>query len=177
MATLKTFRKGDSFSLEFDLADYPASEGWQLSYKLRGASAIDIDATIEDQKYLVNANPATTNTWAEGDYWAFAVVSLGGEIATVELGETKILPSLTGLTTLDQRSHVKKVLDALDALLEGKATEDMAEMSIGNRSLKKMGPDELLKWKKYYSELYRRELDQKAISEGKKPKSRILVRF
>lgn len=174
VTTLQKFRKGDSFNLEFDLQDFPATEGWQLSYKLRGPAAINIAATIDDGQYLVNASPATTGAWIDGNYWAFAVVSLAGEIVTVELGETKILPSLTDLTTLDQRSHVKKVLDALEALLEGKALEDVAEFTIGNRSLTAMKPDELLKWKDHYSKLYRRE---KATAEGKKPKNRVLVRF
>lgn len=177
VTVIPQFRSGDSFLLEFDLDAYPASEGWTLEYSLRGPSAIDVSGSIQSDLYQVSADPETTNDWAVGDYLAFVVVSLGSQKATIELGKTTILPSLTGLAPFDTRSHVKKVLDALESLLESKASKDVDNYTIANRSLTKLSPDELLKWQKYYRSRYVKEQNDLAIQTGNPPKNRVLASF
>ena len=53
-----------------DLPDYPADDGWVLTYNLRGASVIDIVAiTYQDKSFEVNVVAATTAAYTIGDYW------------------------------------------------------------------------------------------------------------
>lgn len=96
----------------------------------------------------------------------------------MESGQIEILPDLAQATTdSDFRSHVKKVLDAIESLLEGKATADAMSYSIGGRSISKMGPTELLKWRDVYRVEYERELDAEGIAKGLDSRRRIGVRF
>ena len=47
-------------------------------------------------------------------------------------------------TAVTSDSFAKRCLDAIEAVLEGKASEDVANYSIQNRSLSKFSHDELL---------------------------------
>ena len=42
------------------------------------------------------------------------------------------------------------MLDAIEALIEGRATKDVSSYSIAGRSLTRMTPDELVKWRSTY---------------------------
>lgn len=179
MADLKisNFRAGDSFKLVFDLDDYPAVDGWDLTYYLKGANSYSINATLVDGQYEVAESSANTANWVAGAYGAFLQVSKSGEKHTLELGQTTILAAMSALTNYDPRSHVKKVLDALESLMLGKASKDVDSYSIAGRQLTKMKPEEILKWKSHYGELYRRELAAEKIAQGKKSGNTVVVRF
>lgn len=65
-----------------------------------------------------------------------------------------------------RKLHLETVINALETVLEGKATKDTQSYSIGDRSISKMSPDELLTWRnKYYQELRNVE-NQIRVSEG-----------
>src|SRR5688572_20765454 len=160
------FRAGDTFKLLFDLDDYPAGDGWALDYILAGATNQTIAATVVDGEFQVLADTATTAAWTAGNYTAFAQVSKDGETFTIELGSMRLLGALAD--GYDGRSHVKKTLDALEALIEGKASKDVDSYSIAGRQLTKMKPDELLKWLNQYRQLYRAELAALSVKQGKR---------
>lgn len=155
---LKTFRAGDSFSLTFDDETYPAADGWGLTYTLVGPSKQEIEAILDESQYLVEESATNTAVWEAGTYWVYAVFSLGSDKHTLEYGQTEVLAVLG--ETLDNRSHVKRTLDALEAMIEGKATDDVQSYSIGDRQLSKMTPTELLTWYDKYKRLYKAELNQ-----------------
>lgn len=104
-----------------------------------------------------------------------AVIS---EKHTLENGQVEILPDLTqAISTTDLRSHAKKVLEAIESLLEGKPAYDVASYSIAGRSVSKMSPEELIKWRSFYKTEYERELEAEAIARGEDNPRRIGVRF
>lgn len=179
MADLKitNFRAGDTFKLAFDLDAYPAADGWALTYYLKGENSYSINASIVDGQYEVLESAANTANWVAGVYGAFFQVSKDDEKYTLELGQTTILAAMSALANYDPRSHVKKVLDALEALILGKASKDVDSYSIAGRQLTKMKPEEILKWKSHYAELYRRELGAERVAQGKKPGNTVVVRF
>jgi len=78
----------------------------------------------------------------------------------------------------DRIKHVETVIAALETVLEGKATSDTDSYSIADRSISKMSPDELLRWRtKYYNELKSLQ-DSLALSVGGKISGRrISTRF
>jgi hypothetical protein len=69
------------------------------------------------------------------------------------------------------------VLDALEAVIEGKATSDQLSYSIAGRSISKMSPAEILQWRDLYKTEYQREMDAEKISQGIESPRRIGVRF
>lgn len=170
-------RAGDTFLLNFDLDDYPASEGWAITYNLRGPSQIDIIGSIDQGQYEIEALSATTANWTPGDYWAFITVNLAGQKKTIEAGQTKILPALSSLNNFDGRTHNQKVRDALKSLIEGKAEQDVDSYSIAGRSLTKLNPKDLLQWYRYYVNECRKEENEAKRARGEAVSSSILARF
>lgn len=169
--------KGDSVIWRKSLADYPATS-WTLTYYIRGAAALDITATADGSAYVISISAAQTDTLSAGDYWWQAVATSGAQQVTVASGVITVRPSLSDLAAgYDGRSHVKKVLDALEATLEDKATLDQLSYSIQGRSLSKMSPEDLYRWRDKYARMYAQELEQQRIARGLKSRRKVQIRF
>jgi len=146
---------------------------------------ITITAAADGDDYAISVLPATTRSWVKGIYsWMAYVYKTTGDPAvisekhTLENGQVEILPDLTqAISTTDLRSHAKKVLEAIESLLEGKPAYDVASYSIAGRSVSKMSPEELIKWRSFYKTEYERELEAEAIARGEDNPRRIGVRF
>ena len=149
---------GDTLDFVTTLPDYPASGGYTLKYRLSPrttGSAIDITCSASGDDHRCGAAASVTALWAAGEYSWSCWVEKGAErysgTAYPWRGECTILPNPATTTTYDARSHARKVLDAIEAILEGKATADVAEYTIGGRSLKKMDVPDLLQWRQRYA--------------------------
>lgn len=182
-----TLRAGDTIEWDESVSDYPASDGWTLAFVLTkyGQSLITIAAVADGDNYAITITAAISAAWTSGIYsWqAYVYKEAGSPVAitekyTLESGQVQILPNITQATsTTDLRSHAKKVLDAIEALLEGKATADVMSYSIAGRSISKMNPEELIKWRSFYKTEYQRELEAEGIARGEDNPRRIGVRF
>ena len=87
---------GDTAKWLKTLADYPATEGWVLTYTLiSAASKISIVATPDGDKHLVNVAPSVTTTWAAGDYDYRAQVIKDADAYTVGAGRMTVQPSFS----------------------------------------------------------------------------------
>lgn len=180
-----TLRAGDTISWTDSLSDYPATSGWTLAYALRAKdkSAITITASTSGTDFLISVLPSASKAWNSGIYSWQAYVYKGPspdftERVTIGTGTVEILPDLFLVgTQTDLRSHVKKVLDAIESILEGKSTTDVMAYSIAGRSISKMNPTELLKWRDLYRSEYQRELDAEGVAKGLDSGRRIGVRF
>ncbi len=143
-------------------SDYAPSL-YTLSYKARlegtGSTVITITAVTSGSDYLVEEDSATTAAYTVGVYhWdAYITRDSDSERVRFDSGTFEVVADRAVATT-DPRSHAKKMVDLLESLLEGKAVSDVSSYSIQGRSLTKMNPDELLKWRNYYKrELLREE--------------------
>jgi len=159
-------------------ADYPASAGWSLSYELRStAAAITIAATASGDIFQVVVSAATSAVYAAGIYAWAAFVAKGAERFRVRAGQLEVKPNLAAAGAADRRTHVKKVLDAIEAVLEARATRDQQEVSIEGRMLRYMPLPELLVFRSAYQAEYQRELAAERIAQGLSGRTRILTRF
>ena len=77
----------------------------------------------------------------------------------------------------DTRSHAKKVLDAINAVIEGTATEEQESYQIKDRSLKRRSVSELLELRSFYKAEYARELAEERIAQGLGNPNKIRTRF
>ena len=162
--------------------DFPASDSWALKYYLtKEGKTIELTAsqygTTDD--YLVQIPFATSIDYQPGIYKWQAFVEKATERYLVDSGEVEILVSYINKTTggYDSRSHVEKVLDALEARLEGRATREQNDMVIGGETISVMPITSLLAWKTHYVELRRNEIRKQRIKNGKGHSDTILVRF
>ena len=148
-------------------SEAPASL-WTLTYALRGPSNdIDITATAEtDETFLVNVAAVTTTGYTAGDYFWQAKVTDGTDEVIIGNGKVtieKILEDETG--AVDRRTHAKKTLDALEAVIENKATLDQRTVKLGGTvpvELQLMSPEELYNWR----DKYKREVAAEEAAEN-----------
>lgn len=133
-----TVTRGDTITWTRQLESYPANQAWILKYFLRGPAQIDITATASGADHLVNVTAATSATYVAGKYSWQARVEKGAEKYTVDTGALEILPDLSSVaTTYDGRSVSRKMLDAVEAVLQNKASNDVLEYEIEGRKLRR----------------------------------------
>lgn len=144
---------GDTLQLSGTLTKYSAAD-YVLHYVLLSSLArITFDASASGSSYLVSVDKATTATWKhEGWYdWTAYVTDTGDtEEHSVYAGKTEIVLRADIAPIADRRSHAEKMLAAVEALLENRATKDQQSYSIHGRSLTRMTPAELVEWRNYY---------------------------
>jgi hypothetical protein len=166
-------RAGDSVTWEREELDYSTDNGWILHYALRGPSEINIEAVGAGVLYKVNLTSADTSGWVAGEYNAVVYVqSDAGERVTLGAGMIQILPDLVAAAG-DQRSHVKRTLDALQAAIEKRATKIQEEYEVEGHRIKYMPLELLVKLRDRYARLYEQEL----VAAGIKPRSPRSVKF
>lgn len=174
-----TITAGDTVSWKKTLPDYPATAGWALTYAIKGPTAIAaITAAASGDDHLISITAAATTAWAAGDYWWTGYVTKGSERHQVASGTLKVRPNLaTVSSTYDGRSHVKKTLDALEAVIEGRASKDQMAYTIQGRSLSRIPPAELLTWRDKYLREHQAEQQAERVSKGLGNGRNIRVRF
>lgn len=171
-------RAGDSLNFTAALPGYSAADGWTLKITLVNSKKVyEITSTASGSEHLVKLLPAATQGWIPGFYKYVASVSDGTDKYTIESAGLQILPNLTTDKPVDERHHVEKVLDAIEAVLEGKATKDQLEVTFQGRSITHLTPEQLLVWRdKYRSEL--RAIKQaERVARGLGSGRKILVRL
>lgn len=148
-----------------DLAvDYPTN-AYSLSYEFHcdsgggGNHAFTINATEANSTYFIEVSSATTAGYNAHDYvWdAYITKTADSSRIRVDYGRVHLSHNLAN-TNADQRSHAKKVLDAIESVIEGRATIDQSSMSIAGRSLSRLTIDELFTFRDRYRAEYLKEI-------------------
>lgn len=147
-------RAGATWAWTKSLTDYPAS-AWTLTYyfKQQGASGsyFSVAATASGADYAITVAAATTAGYAAGTWsWVAQVSGGSSEVYEIDRGTLEILPKYTASAALDDRSHARICLDAIEAVMENRATQDQQEYAIEGRSLKRMLIADLLRLRDYY---------------------------
>jgi len=159
------FTAGDTVKWQKNLPDYPVSAGWVLSYAFVGsAGQFTVTGGNDGNNHTITISSATSSTYAAGDYQYQSYVSNGSERYQIGSGTIEIKADFTSASASDTRSHVKKTLDSLEAVIEGRATQIDISYSIAGRSISKMSLAELIDARREYSRLYRQEI----VSERRK---------
>jgi len=157
---------GDTLDFPAVVADYKASAGWTLKYRLAprvSGVVIDITATASGDDYRVQVNATTTAGWATGFYSWAAFVEKGSERYSVSRGTLEIRVSSVAMPAgFDSRTHAQKTLEAIKAVIEKRATMDQQEYTIQGRQLKRMPMADLIAFRKEYERMVNSELATEA---------------
>jgi hypothetical protein len=175
-----TFAAGETLSWTKDLADYSPSDGWALAYFFHGPDRFTATGTDASSYFDVTVPSTDTEKLQAGTYYWQAWVTKGDESYQVDSGQVTVTASLrTGESgaPYDGRSTAKRILDAIDALVEGKATLDQQEYQIGNRSLKRIPIADLIVLRKQYARIYSQERRNEKTRRGAPYFKTILTRF
>jgi hypothetical protein len=177
---------GDTLTWKKSLSDYLPGDGYTLKYRLiNTAGKLDITATASGSDHLISVTAATTAAYAPGTYTWTSYVEKGSgaelERHTISTGTIKVLPSLaTQAAGYDTRSHVKKVLDLIEAAIEALQL-GMKNYTIttggGSRSYTQDDIPQLITLRDKYKIEYQRELDAERLKQGRGSSRRVGVRF
>ena len=165
---------GITFRAPLHFVEYPAP-AWSLSLILRGPSSIDLAATGDLESHIFLAQADATAAWEPGAYWWQIRATDGVDTAQVGEGNTKVLADISAVQAgYDGRSHPQRVLEAIEAVIEQRASLDQESYSINNRSLSRTPISDLLKLR----DRYRAEVKSAANAKAGKSLGRIhRVRF
>ena len=151
---------GTTWLVQRTLDEFKASEGWTLEYQFSnaGGSLTSQTCTAVGDDFLLSVAATVTADFAVGTYYWQSIATSNDSVPLVsvaEHGKLNILPQFTA--AVDYRSHNQKMLDAIKAMLEGKATSDAQEYNINTgttqRHLKLLTWKELMDAKDRYTGL------------------------
>lgn len=148
--------------------------GYSLSYKFNcdsgggGSHTFTINASTGSDNYNISVGSSTTANYNPHNYlWqAYITRSSDSERIKVDNGKLTLISNFVSDTS-DQRSHAKKVLDAIESVIEGTASRKEASYSIAGRSLSLTPIASLLSLRAQYRALYKNEVYRDRIKSGK----------
>lgn len=162
-------RAGDTWSWLRTLADYPAN-AWTLHYYLRAVNAtmgtpvLDLTSsadTTDPLSHSITALASDTANLATGEWsWQCAArdIATGLVRVTLDTGTLTVQTNLEAADgSIDNRTHNQKMLDAICALLEKRATKLEESYQISGRMVKWLTPKELEEQKGIYTARVRQE--------------------
>jgi hypothetical protein len=171
---------GDTLNLLIAIDNFPAGEGWTLTYGFRkeSGSIISFASTASGSQYVLTVAATTSAQWIPGKYVGTARISLGSQSYTVWRGTMEVLPDLAQQAdNFETRTSSKKCLDAIIAVMEGKATRDVLQTTIAGQSIGRMAWSELLSARSYFQDLVDGEQAAENAANGLGSGRNVLIRF
>lgn len=172
-------RAGDTWEWTKSLVDYPAS-AWTLTYTYFNATgAFSIVATADGDSHSISVAPATTAAHTAGRYEWIAQASDGTDQYQVGSGVLRVLPDLSAVDSYDSRSHARRMLDLINAILEGRATSgqiDIVRADVNGRNIE-YDHSTLIKLRSQYAAAVRREDEAIRLARGENSGRFIGTRF
>jgi len=158
--------QGDTTSWDFTCRSYPSTT-WTLTYTLQitGTVYTVVADANSDGTYTVSIPSAVTATYEGGHYRYTAVATLGADRHTVEQGTLFVELDLSTNPNENSESWVKQALDAVNAVILGKATNDQQSYSIQGRSLTRYSIEDLWKLRDRLQRLYNKELAEEGLKK------------
>ena len=141
--------------------DYP-NTAYSLRYSSRlegtGSTTFDVASADSGDDYLMTIAHGTTASLSTGVYhWQLYILRDSDSARlTFDSGTWEVKPNLDADTS-DPRSHAKITLEAVEAVIEGRATKDQENYSIAGRSLSRTPVADLLSLRDYYRTEFLRE--------------------
>lgn len=175
-----TFISGETITWEKNLPDYLPVDNWVLTYVfvIGGDQQVVTATDAGNGSHSATITKTISNKFTSGIYTWQAHVDNGTDHIVVDSGRVEVKPNfLDQENGFDARSHVKQVLDALEATILKKASKDQMSYTVGSTTVSRMTPEELLKWQNHYRILYNQELQVENISNGNMPSNKGQVRF
>jgi len=152
----KSLVAGDSWQWDKSLSEYPASEGYTYKTKLilknTTGTVIDISSDANGDTHEVRVSAEDSNAYEAGAYrFNEYVESDAGERFTLKIGDITVYPNPE--TATDIRSYYEKIVEMIDAVLLGEATDNVKSYTIKNRTLAHYDITELKELRAMYSGL------------------------
>lgn len=149
------FYAGDTVAWSRSIADFPASGGWTLAYKLANKDqSVPVDpgdVTADGDIFQIVIPAAESANLNPGTYQLVGYVTDGTNRYIVAAVTVRILqnPAVDG-EPYDPRSQNQRTYDNICAMIEGRDIDEEHTMPDG-RSLKRMPIKDLIFWQQVYA--------------------------
>ena len=162
--------------------DYPNS-AYAMSYQatLNGTpgTSFTVSGSVTSEEWVFSIAHGTTASITPGIYqWNLYVTkSATSERKSLESGVWEVVPNISTNTSVDVQSHARKVLSAIEAVIEGRASQDQMSYSIAGRSLSRMPIEDLLTFRDRYRAEWIKEKRLQRAKAGKGHDGQIITYF
>lgn len=147
-------KAGVSLKVVVETPDFLAP-AWSVSVAMRGATKVDLSATSEGQTHTIAATAGATSGWGAGLYAVTVRATNGEDVVEIEAGQVEVLADVASHDAgHDARGHAQRVLAAIEATIEGRASKDQSGYTINGRTLQRTPIADLL----LLRETYRKEV-------------------
>ena len=162
-------------------SDYPpATHSAEYVARISGGglSEIKLAATEQDGYYLFTVDSVTSAEFVAGKYhWQLEITQTSsGNRIVVDTGDFEVIPDMDD-NQADPRIHAEIMVDKIQTILEGKADSDVANYSIGGRSISKMSFEELMDARDRFRAEVVAHNNRELVKKGKKNGATVKVRF
>lgn len=150
------FTAGDTVKWRRALDHYLPTDGWVLTYALRGAGKIDLTATADGSDHLVTITAATSAGYTAGKYtWqGYATKSATSERYPIGSGQIEIKPNLAAVSasTYEWRTEAKVIYDQLVAAYKSYSASrgGVQQYTIAGRSMTFRSPADFIREIEYW---------------------------
>jgi hypothetical protein len=155
----KTILAGDTLKLTINTTY--STDDYGVVLKFAGPSGAPIpyffNATVENGSFVIHLAPSDTAAFQAGFYSYALIATDGTDEYTIEHGSFEVELRADLNFDSDLRSHARKVLDAIEAVIENRATTDVSSYTIAGRSLNRIPIDELLRLRSVYRNMVYQE--------------------
>lgn len=171
------FYAGASASWSESLTDYPAP-AWVLTLTMISAGhKITVVGTASGAAHAFAVDAVVSADYVPGKYkWQLSAAA-GAAVVVVGSGSATVAASFAGVESLDGRTHAEKMVEALQAVLENRGTQDYVGLTVAGRSIQKMSLAELRAALVDYRAEVAREARAADKAAGIKPRGKFLARF
>lgn len=154
---------GDAIKIVSTINGYdPTLYGMQIKFG-GPVSGLSLDVAYDNGYWNLNIPSSVTELWTPGIYnWVLMATIFNNTTQsvdryTIQSGQSEFVLRADLNTETDVRTHARKVLDNIEAVIENRATSDQSAYTINGRSLTRMTIDELIKLRAYYKEIVNKE--------------------
>lgn len=163
---------GDSVDLRLLATAHPADQGWALRVDIAGPAEVEPwTSTADGGAHVFAVAAAETEDYTPGLYSYQLSAHKDTRRVTLERGQLTVHPNLAAVAgSFDGRSPTRQILDAIEARLLNRATQDQMSLSVAGRSINRISLPDLLTLR----EAMRKQL---AKEEGRLKSRQVFVKY
>lgn len=142
-----------------------------LKYEFLGSYVLD--------RFNFSISTTESEKIKDNKYRVFVLFSKNNFSKTDILKDVLVKPNILTSACIETTTYNKKMLKAIEDILQGRMEDDYVSYTIGNRSITKMSPESLIKLKDYFQDLVNQEeqYNINGVNKGNKLKIRWVGRF
>ncbi len=166
--------KRTDISAVYDTSEFTLKYFFYLQGK--DETRFEVVASKVDDVHVVEVPAATTTQYKAGEYIYTVIIERDSdsERKKISQGSMTLRPALD-TDNGDIRTHAQKVLDAIEATIEGVASKQQQSYSIAGRSLSRYSHSDLLMLRKTYQERVNKERKKALRRSGKRSSNSVSI--